>query len=56
MVAGFATGISMGLDEEETFRVGMACAAANAQFMEIGYIDKKLVLELKEKIKINRLT
>jgi len=42
-VAGYAVGLARDCSLEETFRLSMACAVANTQFMEIGYVNRELV-------------
>ena len=42
-VAGCATGINRGYSLDKTLRLGMACAVANTQFKEIGYVSMELV-------------
>jgi 1-phosphofructokinase/tagatose 6-phosphate kinase len=55
LVAGLAAGISRGDGLEEAFRTGMACAAVNAQYMEIGRVDRYLVEGLKPNIELVQL-
>lgn len=43
MVAGLAAGLARGYSMEEMLRLGMACATANTQFVEIGYVSTELV-------------
>ncbi|HEX2927259.1 MAG TPA: 1-phosphofructokinase family hexose kinase [Ruminiclostridium sp.] len=52
MVAGISAGIAAGMELEDCFRLGCACAASNTEFLEIGMIDKARVEELKSEIMI----
>ena len=55
LVAGFAAGLRQGCSLVEAFRLGTACSVNNAQFVEIGVVDKLQVEELKGSIQIERL-
>ncbi|HHW49777.1 MAG TPA: 1-phosphofructokinase family hexose kinase [Clostridiaceae bacterium] len=54
-VAGCAAGIIRGYSLEKTLRLGMACAVANTQFKEIGYISMELVDKFFNEILVERL-
>lgn len=54
MVAGISTGIADGMDIEDCFRLGVACASSNTEFAEIGVIDFKRVEQLKKEIIIKK--
>jgi len=54
-VAGCAAGIRRGYSLEKMLRLGMACAVANTQFEEIGYISMELVDKFINEIVIERL-
>ena len=55
LVAGFAAGTARGLRLEECFRLGLACAQANTQFMEIGFVTRELVEKYTEQILLTRM-
>lgn len=55
MVAGISTGISNGLELEDCFRLGIACATSNTEFIEIGLINNDRVKQLKKEIKIEKI-
>ncbi|MDP4095048.1 MAG: 1-phosphofructokinase [Bacillota bacterium] len=55
MVAGMAAGIIRDYSPENMFKLGMACAAANTQFKEIGYITVELVEKYMSEIKVEYL-
>jgi fructose-1-phosphate kinase PfkB-like protein len=55
MVAGFASGLARGYTLEEAFRLAMACAVTNAQYMEIGFVDVVNVQKHLEGIRIRSL-
>ncbi len=52
MVAGFAVSILRDYPLAEAFRLGMACAAANTRFMEVGLISSQLVDKYSKEITI----
>jgi tagatose 6-phosphate kinase len=54
-VAGCAAGIRRGYSPDKMLRLGMACAVANTQFEEIGYIRMELVDRFINEIVIERL-
>jgi len=54
-VAGCAAGIRRGYSLDNMLRLGMACAVANTQFEEIGYISMDLVDRFINEIEIERL-
>ena len=56
MAAGFAVGLSRGHTMEEMLRLGMACAVANTQFMEIGVVSRELVENYLKEIRIREIS
>lgn len=54
MVAGIAAGLLRNMRVDEAFSLGMACAASNASFREIGVIDTNIVEEYFKEIKIRK--
>ena len=55
MIAGMALAISRGYDYETTIKEGVACGTANAMESETGKVDQDKVLQILEKISIERL-
>ncbi|QNU67557.1 1-phosphofructokinase family hexose kinase [Ruminiclostridium herbifermentans] len=55
MVAGISTGLAKGLGLEECFRLGVACASSNTEFLEIGLINNERVEQLRKDIVIERI-
>jgi 1-phosphofructokinase/tagatose 6-phosphate kinase len=53
MVAGFAAAIERKASLDEMLKLGMACAAANANFKEIGFISMELVNKYLKEIRID---
>lgn len=49
-VAGCAVGILRGCTHEQMLRLGMACAVANTQFVEIGVVSTELVNKFSKEI------
>ena len=55
MVAGFAAGLSKGLELEESLRLGSACGVNNAQFAEIGVVKMDEVNILIKEVRIEKI-
>ena len=55
MIGGMAMAISKGWDWENIIRLGAACGTANAMESETGKVDQDKVLQILEKISIERL-
>ncbi|HEX3029452.1 MAG TPA: 1-phosphofructokinase [Clostridia bacterium] len=55
MVAGLAAGIERGYEMEEAFKLGVACAAVNALFREIGFVKAEMVEKYQREIEVERL-
>ena len=55
MVAGISTGLTEGMGLLECFRLGVACACSNTEFIEIGLINNARVEQLKKEISIERV-
>lgn len=55
MVAGLATGLSRGYGQDKMISLGMACALANTQFVEIGFVSMALVETYLGLVEINKL-
>ncbi len=53
MVAGFAAAIQRKASLDEMLKLGMACAAANANFKEIGFISMELVNKYIKEIRLD---
>lgn len=53
MVAGFAAAIERKASLDEMLKLGMACAAANANFKEIGFISMDLVNKYMNEIRLD---
>lgn len=54
-VAGCAAGLKRGYSPERMLKLGMACAIANTQFREIGFVTTELVERFNTEIRIERL-
>ena len=52
MIAGFAVGLIEKRKLEDCFRLGVSCGASNAQFMEIGVIDREWVKDQMDRVVI----
>lgn len=50
MVAGLAAALSQGRGPEDMLRLGTACALANTQFDEIGFVTREMVEKFMEEI------
>ncbi len=55
MVAGISTGIAEGQEFLDCFRLGVACASSNTEFIEIGLISNDRVEQLKKEIIIEKI-
>jgi 1-phosphofructokinase family hexose kinase len=55
MVAGISTGLVSGMRLEECFRLGVACASSNTEFIEIGLISNERVEQLRRDIIIEKI-
>lgn len=55
MVAGFAVALSKGLEVEEALRLGSACGANNAQYAEIGIVNRDEVYKLIREVRIEEM-
>jgi len=55
MVAGLAVGLVRGRSLEDVFCLGMACAVANTQFEQIGFISTELVEKYLGEIRVERI-
>ncbi len=55
MVAGISTGLAEGMEPLDCFRLGVACASSNTEFIEIGLISNEKVEQLKKEIVIEKI-
>ncbi|MDQ2084962.1 1-phosphofructokinase [Herbivorax sp. ANBcel31] len=56
LVAGFATGLKKGYSLKEALRLAMACGVNNAQYINVGMVDRQEVYELTKGINIKKLS
>jgi 1-phosphofructokinase/tagatose 6-phosphate kinase len=55
MVAGFAVALSRGLEVEEALSLGSACGVNNAQYAEIGIVNRDEVNKLIREVQIEEI-
>ncbi len=55
MVAGFAVALSKGLEVEEALRLASACGVNNAQYVEIGIVNRDEVYKLIREVRIKEI-
>ena len=55
MMCGIAIGLLKGMSPQNCIRLGMACAAANAEMWEPANCSKERVYQLMPQVKLTRL-
>ncbi|MCI8307997.1 MAG: hypothetical protein HFH14_08130 [Lachnospiraceae bacterium] len=54
-IAGMAVGLSLGMSERDTVKLGMACGITNTQFSETGRVIPEMVKSFYEQVIVEKI-